>query len=116
MDPQLRTTLSLGRLSHYYSIMQTTILGFVAVAALLGFGAAAPVALAVLAIVIAAFGILAGNAALADLKALVQDLDEATRATHYGRSIAARNLDALKLISTLLIALTGLVLLLTALF
>lgn len=109
MSPELRTQIAIGRSSNYFDIMRTVMFGFVAVAAIIEFGVDgySPL-LAMIVVALAAYGILAGGAAMDDLSALREDLDEETRASAYGRVLAARNFTAFKGISAVLIGLTGL--------
>ncbi|MHA6344602.1 hypothetical protein [Roseivivax sp. CAU 1761] len=111
LDPQIRTHLVLGRLTHYYAIMQTTILGFLGLATLAGFGAADGFALAVLTLAVSGYGILAGSAALTDLQNLVKDLDPITRGSHYGRGLERRDIGRLRTTSAALVGAVGLALL-----
>lgn len=109
MSPELRTKTAIGRSSNYFEIMRTVLFGFVAVAAIIEFGAdgySAPLAMIIVALT--AYGILAGAAAMNDLSALRDDLDEETRSSNYGQELASRNFSALKGISGVLIGLTGL--------
>jgi hypothetical protein len=108
MDFQIRNSISMARLGHYYSIMQTCILGFAAITAIIVFsggGYSAP--LAMLVIANTAYGILAGNTALSDVANLIEDLDEESAKTHFGQGLTRRNMPMLRIASTGLIGLTG---------
>ena len=61
-----------------------------------------------LAIALTAYGTLAGGAALDDMIALRDDMDDEMAATNYGRAVKERNIPMLKNISTALIGLIGL--------
>ncbi|WP_212525103.1 hypothetical protein [Actibacterium sp. MT2.3-13A] len=109
MTPELRSSILLGRVTHYTEIMRTTIFTYAALAAIIEFGPAGySVPLTVLVVATAAYGILAGGAALDDLINLREDLDDAVAQTAYGRGLKARNLPALKMISAVLLGLVGL--------
>jgi predicted DNA repair protein MutK len=108
MKPELRNNLSLNRQAHYFDIIRTCLFCFVALAAIIELGPdrySAP--LTVLVITTVAYGILAGNIALTDVGNLMADLDEETAKTNYGKGISARNIPALKMISSALLALVG---------
>lgn len=109
MTPEMRTQISMGRLDHYFGIMRTAVFAFVAIAAVDAFGAggySAP--LMALVVMVTVYGILAGNTCLDDLDNLRGDLGDEMSATNYGKGILARNVSALKAISSVLIALVGL--------
>lgn len=109
MDFETRNSISMARLSHYYSIMQTCILAFAAITAIIVFADGAYSApLAMLVIANTAYGILAGNTAITDVANLIEDLDDESAKTHFGAGIAQRNMTMLRLASTGLIGLTGL--------
>jgi len=117
MTPELRNDIVMSRVQNYGDIMRTTFFVFAAVAATLHFGADAYSApLTMLVIAITAYGILAGNTALNDLIALRDDMEEDMATTAYGKGVATRNIPALKMISTVLIGLTGLAELAAVLF
>lgn len=108
MTEDQRIALLTARIGNFLYIMRTTL--FV----LLGIGIASHVAegynsvLMVLSIAITAFGLLAGGAAMDDMAALRDDMSEDMANTTYGRAIKARDFGRLKLISSVLIGLTGL--------
>ena len=109
MTPELRATIMQARVTHYTDIMRTTIFTFAALAAIIELGPggySAP--LTVLVVATAAYGILAGGAALDDVINLREDMDESVAQTTYGRGIKARNLPALKMTSAVLLGLVGL--------
>ncbi len=109
MTPDQRNYLQMERTRAYYTIMQTTVAALVALAAIIHFGPegySAP--LITLVIASCAYGILAGGSALSDMINLVDDMDEATAATHYGRGMKARNLGLLKKASAGLLVAVGL--------
>lgn len=109
MTPELRNDIVMSRVSNYNNIMRTTLFIFAAIAAVLHFGAdTISLPLTMLVITVTAFGILAGNTALDDLITLRDDMEDDMANTAYGRGIMARNIPALKMISTALIGLTGL--------
>ena len=108
MTPELRTEIAMGRSTHYFGIMRTVIFGFLGVAAVIEFGPdgySAP--LTMLVITLTAYGILAGGVALDDLNALRADMDDETAGTTYGKGLAERNIPGLKMISSVLVGLTG---------
>jgi predicted DNA repair protein MutK len=108
LKPELRNELSLNRQAHYFDIMRTTLFCFVALAAIIELGPdrySAP--LTVLVITVVSYGVLAGNTALTDIGNLLADLDEETASSNYGKGIKARNVPALKMISSALIILVG---------
>lgn len=109
MTPELRSGIAIGRSSNYFDIMRTVLFGFVAVAAIIEFGATGySPPLAMIVVALTAYGVLAGGSALEDLAALRDDIDEETRASSYGQTLTSRNYSALKMISGVLIGLTGL--------
>ncbi len=109
MDAHLRSEITKGRLDHYYHIMRTTIFAFVAIAAIIGFGAEGiSLALIVLVIATTAYGILAGKTALEDVENLRDDMDEEFARTHFARGISARNMKGLILTSNVFLGLIGL--------
>ena len=104
MQSDLRMQLQIARTGQFGDIMKTAIFGLVALAGLAGFSSgAADIALGLLAVTVAAYGILGGGAALDDISALREDMDEATGTSHYGRHAKARNLGALKALSAVLL-------------
>ena len=108
MTPELRNNIVLCRIENYSSIMRTSIFAFVGIAAIIEFGPAgfsAP--LTMLVIATTAYGILAGTTALDDLISLRDDMDEDMANSAYGKGVNARNIPALKMISTALLALIG---------
>lgn len=109
MTPELRTQILLGRVDNYMNVMRTTMFVLLGVGAAIHFGPegySSP--LLMLAIAATAYGVLAGGAALDDMIALRDDIDEDMAATNYGRTIKGRNLPALKMVSAVLIGLIGL--------
>lgn len=109
MTPQMRHEIVQGRVRNYNTIMLTVFFTFTGVAAVIelgGGGYSAPLTMIVIAIT--AYGILAGGTALDDLNALKDDMDDEMGATKYGGVVKSRNINALKMISTVLIALIGL--------
>ncbi len=109
MDQRLRSETSMGRLNHYYYILRTTIFAYVALAALIGFGAQGiSLVLIVLVVSTAAFGILAGSTALADVENLRDDMDEATAQSNFGRGVRKHNMKALIMASNVFLGLIGL--------
>lgn len=109
MTPEHRTQIVIARVANYQDIMRTVIFAFAAIAAVIHLGPegySAP--LMALTVTATAYGIIAGNTALDDIDRLRGDIDEAFAATSYGRGILARNVPALKAISSVLIGLTGL--------
>lgn len=112
MDEQTRHQIALGRSTHYFGIMQTVFLTYLGIAAVLHLGPggySAP--LTMLTVSMAAYGILAGGAALDDLQAVRKDMGAEIAETSFGKTIAARNVGALKTISNVLTGLTGVALL-----
>lgn len=109
MTPELRTQILIARVGDYQTIMRTTLFTMLGIGAALHFGAddySAP--LMVLAIAITAYGILAGSAAMDDMIALRDDMDDDMKATAYGMAVNARNIPMLKMISAGLLGLVGL--------
>lgn len=109
MTPELRATIMQARVAHYCDILRTATFTNAALAAIIELGPggySAP--LTVLAVANAAYGILAGGAALDDVDNLRQDMDDSVARTAYGRGIKARNLPALKMVSAVLLGLVGL--------
>lgn len=94
---------------HLFAVLRTSLFVLAANAGFIHFGPdgySAP--LTMLAVAAGAFGIIAGNVALDDIKALRDDMDDEMKATHMGRALASRNFSALKMISSALIGLTTL--------
>jgi len=109
MTPTQRDYLAMERTSGYYKIMQTTVWAFVGLAAVIHLGPpgySAP--LITLVVAVTAYGILAGGSALTDMENLGKDMAPETAETNYGKGLLARNLGALKMASTILLALVGL--------
>lgn len=109
MTPDNRTATLAARSADYHGIMRTTIFTFLGIAAVIEFaggGYSAP--LATLVVANAAYGILAGGAALDDLHGLRQSMDDATAQTAYGKVVASRNIPTLKMVSSVLLGLIGL--------
>ncbi|NOE18831.1 hypothetical protein GS634_11935 [Ruegeria atlantica] len=109
MDPQLRSEISMRRLDHYYDIMRTSIFAYVAIAAVIGFGAeGVALPLIVLVLVITTYGVLAGKTALEDVENLRGDMTEEFAQTSFAQGLKARNLKGLILTSNVLLSLIGL--------
>lgn len=108
MKHEQRDFLSMGRITQYGDIMRTTLFAFVAIAAIIELGSGAYSApLTVLIIATTAYGVLAGGTALDDVINLVDDMDEETAATNFGKALKKRNIPALKLTSSILLGLIG---------
>ena len=108
MTPETRLNAALARSADYFNIMRTTFFTNAAIIAIIQLGPdgySAP--LTMMAIAVAAYGILAGGAALDDLIGLRDDMDDDLAATNYGRRLKARNLPALKMLSSVLMGLVG---------
>lgn len=117
MDEEFRGPMVRARLEHYYGVLRTTLFAFVGLAAIIAFAPdAPPVVISLLVISVSAFGILAGNSTLDDVKALIEDMDEKMSGSAFGKAVAGRNLRALKAASSLLVGLTGLAQLWAAVF
>lgn len=117
MNSDLRMQLQIARTGQHGDIMRTTLFALAAIAGLIGFGATGvAIPLIVLTVAVTAYGILAGAAALDDISALRDDMDEATGGSAYGRQAKARDLGQLKLLSSGLLGVTGATLLLAILF
>lgn len=108
MTPEMRTQIAMARAGDYVNIMRTTFFTFVAVAAVNELAGGYSTPLLMIAIAVTAYGVLAGSAALDDLIALRDDMDEGMAATNYGGVLKARNLPTLKMVSAALIGLIGL--------
>ena len=61
-----------------------------------------------LTVAVTAYGILAGGVALDDIIALRDDMPDDMVSTTYGAAVRARNIPALKMVSAVLIGLSGL--------
>ena len=108
MEFQIRSSLSLARQSHYFDVMRTVIFSFVGLAAIIAFAPAGySASLTMLVVGVTVFGVLAGSTALDDVKNLIDDLDPEMAKSHFGKGIATRNMQALKMISAAVIALIG---------
>ena len=108
MDRDQRIKLVTARSADYFGIMRTTIFGFIAVAAVIEFGGDGfSLPLAVIVIALTAYGVLAGGAALVDIIAIRDDMDEEMTGTAYGSGVKARNIPMLKNISAGLMGLIG---------
>lgn len=108
MTPELRTQIVIARSADYFGVMRTTFFTYLGLAAVIELGPggySAP--LTTMVIATAAYGILAGGTALDDILALRDDMDDDMAATKYGAGIKARNIPALKMTSTVLLALIG---------
>jgi len=108
MTPEIHSRTAMARLDHYFSIMRTTIFTLVAIAALIELGPggySAP--LTMLVVATTAFGILAGGSTLDDVINLREDMPPETANSSYGKGVAARNVPALKMTLTILLALIG---------
>ena len=109
MTPDQRQAIVHARSRDYNNIMRTTLFTFLGIGGVLHLGAdgySAP--LLVLSIAITAYGVLAGGVALDDINALKGDMDEATAETQYGKGVAGRDIEKLKMISAGLVGLVGL--------
>ena len=109
MTPELRNAIVISRVDNYSAIMRTTIFALTGIAAIIELGPdgySAP--LTMLVITLTAYGILAGGTALDDIINLRDDMDEDMANSSYGKGVSARNIPALKMISTVLLALIGL--------
>ncbi|MDD9921619.1 MAG: hypothetical protein OXQ92_04960 [Boseongicola sp.] len=108
MDQGIRAQLQISRTTHINDILRTTIFSFIGLGALIAFTDGLAIPLTVLTITVTVFGILAGNTAIDDVSVLRNDMDEATRASHYGQKAHGRNLEAFKIVSTVLNGAVGL--------
>lgn len=109
---QTRTTISLARQSHYFSVMQTVTYAFTGLTAITVFGGkGTSVPISAVVLLVTVFGVLAGNTALNDIANLIDDLDDAARKTHFGKGVLARNMAMLKAASATIVLLAGLSLL-----
>ena len=109
MSPEIRQTIVHARTGDYLSIMRTAIFAFAVIAGVLHFGSgtySAP--LMVLTLTVTAYGVLAGGTALDDINNLKSDMTEETKATAYGAGVMERDIPKLKMVSSVLIGLTGL--------
>ena len=117
MTPELRQKIAHARTGEYSAIMRTTVFTFLGIAALLHLGPdTLSWPLLFLTVTITAFGVLAGGAALDDINNLKSDMTPEFGETVYGTGVTSRDVPTLKLISTVLIGLTALVLILAILF
>ena len=105
-DQRLRILTS--RSGDYFGIMRTTLFVLLGIAAALHFGEGYSSALLMLAIAATAYGILAGGTALDDIIALRDDMSDEVANSAYGQGVKARNIPALKMVSGVLIGLSGL--------
>ncbi len=96
----------LGRVGHYYEIVRTANFLLLGTAAVIVFGntAGAELAIAVLIAGAGLYGILAGDRALSDVTSLRSDMDQADRATNYGKSLQAAPLPVFRAISAVIYA------------
>ncbi len=108
MTEDQRLQVLISRSGDYFGIMRTTLFVLLGIGAALHFGDGYSAPLLVLAIAISAYGILAGGVALDDIIALRDDMPENVAASAYGKGVKARNIPALKMVSAVLIGLTGL--------
>ena len=116
MTPELRQTIVHARTTEYSNIMRTTLLAFVGIAAVLHLGPDAfSLPLLLLTVTITAFGTLAGGTALDDINNLKEDITPEFGETVYGAGVARRDIPKLKLISGIMICLTGVSLILAIL-
>lgn len=117
MTPELRQTIVHARTTEYSNIMRTTLFTFLGIGAVLHLGPNAfSLPLLLLTVTITAFGVLARSTALDDINNLKADMTPEFENTVYGAGVAFRDVPRLKLISALLIGLTGLALILAILF
>lgn len=117
MTPELRQTIVHSRTAEYTAIMRTTVFAFLGTAAVVHLGPdSLSLPLFMLTITITAFGMLAGGAALDDINNLKADMTPEMADTSYGAGVASRDVPKLKLISSILVGLTGFALLLVILF
>ena len=108
MTPELRNNIAMSRIDNYSTIMRTSIFTLAGIAAIIELGPngySAP--LTMLVITTTAYGILAGGTALDDVNALRSDMDDDMANSTYGKGVNARNIPALKMISTVLLSLVG---------
>ncbi len=109
MEEGFRGPIVRARLEDYYGTLRTTLFAFVGLAAIISFAPdGSPVMIVPLVIAVSAFGILAGNAALDDVEALREDMDDEMAGSAFGKMVSARNMTALKATSSGLVGLTGL--------
>ena len=117
MIPELRMQLQIARTTHYGEVLRTTLFGQLGISAMIGFGAEGIILpLFVMTIAITVFGVAAGNAALDDIGALRNDMDEEMAGSNYAKFARGRNLEGLKMLSTGLLVLIGITELLALLF
>lgn len=108
MNEDHRVQLAMSRTGDYLGIMRTTLFVLLGIGVATHFGEGYSAPLMVLAIAITAFGILAGGVALDDIIAIREDMPEDVANSAYGKAVKARNLPALKMISAVLVGLSGL--------
>ncbi len=109
MTPEIRQSIVHARSSDYLATMRTVLFAFAVIGGVLHLGSgeySAP--LMVLTLTVTAYGILGGGTALDDLHNLKSDMTDETKATAYGTGVMARDILRLKLISSVLLGLTGL--------
>jgi hypothetical protein len=117
MTPEIRTKILISRSRDYFDILRTTLFVLAAIAAVIHLGPGGfSLPLAMLAIATTAYGVLAGGVALDDIINLRADMDEDFAQTSYGQGVSARNIPAMKMVSTVLIGLVGLAELLAIVF
>lgn len=108
MTEEERMRMVRARTGDYLYIMRTALFVLLGVGIALHFGEGYSSVLVMLAISAAAFGIIAGGVALDDMAALRDGMDEACAKTPYGTGVKGRNFATLKMISGVLVGLTGL--------
>lgn len=109
MDERHRGPLVRARLANYYTVLATTIVTFVAIAAIISVTEVEdPAMFVVLIVTVSIYGILAGHTALQDLKALIKDMEADIKGSAFGAVVSSRNMTALSVTSAALIGLTGL--------
>ncbi|MBT8416121.1 MAG: hypothetical protein HKO05_11020 [Erythrobacter sp.] len=108
MTEDQRQRILIARTGDYFGVMRTTLFVLLGIGAALHFGDGYSATLLVLAVAVTAFGILAGGTALDDIIALRDDMPDDMTGTSYGAGVKARNLPALKMVSAVLVGLTGL--------
>lgn len=117
MTPEMRQSIVHARTGEYSNIMRTTVFTFLGIAAVLHLGPdTLSLPLLLLTVITTAFGVLAGGTALDDINNLKADMTPEFEETSYGMGVASRDVPSLKLISSLLIGLTGLAMILAILF
>lgn len=108
MTEDQRIKVLTSRSRDYFGIMRTTLFVFLGIGAVLHLGEGYSAPLIMLAIATTAYGVLAGGTAIDDIIALRDGMPEETASTPYGQMVKARNLAGLKMISAVLITLSGL--------